>query len=71
MMVPRSWRGTCRQCGAETVRARAWCRRHLNLVQRGLPTDVDDIPTYTQQLDIDSGKPDRPFPFWPVPLTRR
>lgn len=43
-----NWRRECRQCGRRVVTGRAWCRKHLRLVELGCAVDVDDVPTQVE-----------------------
>jgi hypothetical protein len=61
-----TWRNRCRECGAPTVKFRAWCRKHLAQVRLGRPTDLEHIPRYEEAKAVETGAADRPFPFWPT-----
>ena len=57
-----AWRDKCRACGKQTVNNRAWCQRHLRMVQLDMATDGDDIPTPREGVAYHEGIP--PFPYW-------
>ena len=56
-----TWREVCRQCGKPAEKGRAWCKKHLRLVQLGLPTDAETIPKAGEGHAETSGQ----FPYWP------
>ena len=56
-----SWARHCRQCGAKPVPGRAWCKRCLGRIERGMPTDLDEYPKPREGF----AETEWAFPFWP------